>query len=134
MTNASCAANGFTATLDNLGKPAWVALLVLAFVLFWPVGLALLAFLIWSGRMKCMSRDRWRDRMHRWREGDAGRVNTAFEDYREETLKRLEEEEREFRTFLDRLRRAKDKAEFDEFMSQRKRGPEPSTGASPEPA
>ena len=55
--------------------------------------------------------------------------NRAFDDYRMETLRRLEEEQREFRDFLDRLRAAKDKAEFDQFMADRGRrsssGPEP---------
>lgn len=50
--------------------------------------------------------------------------NTAFDDYREETLRRLEEEQQEFTGFLDRLRRAKDKAEFDQFMTERKQRPE----------
>src|SRR5579862_7971303 len=45
--------------------------------------------------------------------------NRAFDDYRAETLKRLEEEQREFREFLDRLRFAKDKTEFDQFMAER---------------
>ena len=43
------------------------------------------------------------------------------------TLRRLEDEEREFREFLDRLRFAKDKAEFDEFLAQRRPG-----GSGPE--
>ncbi len=46
--------------------------------------------------------------------------NRAFDEYRTETLRRLEEEEREFRDFLDRLRMAKDKAEFDQFMAERR--------------
>lgn len=46
--------------------------------------------------------------------------NRAFDDYRAETLRRLEEEQREFQEFLVRLREAKDKAEFDQFMAQRK--------------
>ncbi len=45
--------------------------------------------------------------------------NAAFDDYRAETLKRLEDEQKEFTGFLDRLRRAKDKAEFDQFVSER---------------
>ena len=45
--------------------------------------------------------------------------NRAFDDYRSETLQRLEEEQREFHEFLDRLRMAKDKAEFDQFMADR---------------
>jgi hypothetical protein len=48
--------------------------------------------------------------------------NRAFDDYREETLRRLEEEADEFQTFLQRLRHAKDKAEFDQFMADRRGG------------
>ena len=44
--------------------------------------------------------------------------NRAFDEYRDETLRRLEEEQREFKEFLDRLRHAKDKAEFDQFMAE----------------
>jgi hypothetical protein len=47
--------------------------------------------------------------------------NRAFDEYRADTLQRLEQESREFREFLDRLRMAKDRAEFDQFMSQRAR-------------
>ncbi len=50
--------------------------------------------------------------------------NRAFDEYRTETLRRLEEEQREFKAFLDRLRHAKDKAEFDEFMAERSRRPQ----------
>ena len=48
--------------------------------------------------------------------------NHAFDEYREETLRRLEDEQTEFKDFLERLRHAKDKAEFDQFMADRKRG------------
>ena len=129
------------ATLDDFGKPAWIAVMVLAFILFWPVGLAILAYLIWSGRMGCgrhgeMSRwqgrmaDRWDRNMERWsREmrGFPSSGNAAFDDYRAETLRRLEEEQREFREFLERLRKAKDKEEFDQFMSDRRSRPSPNT-------
>lgn len=105
--------------LDRWGTPAWIALMVASFILFWPVGLALLAYLIWSGRMGCSSRTSWNG----WRSrhgamGDTG--NRAFDDYRQETLRRLEEEAREFRDFLDRLKFAKDKEEFDRFMADRR--------------
>ena len=49
--------------------------------------------------------------------------NHAFDEYRAETLQRLEEEQREFREFLQRLRAAKDKAEFDQFMADRRNRP-----------
>ena len=39
--------------LDDLPKPALVALVVIGFIVFWPVGLALLVYTIWSGRMFC---------------------------------------------------------------------------------
>jgi len=45
--------------------------------------------------------------------------SAAFDEYRAETLRRLEQEQGEFQDFLDRLRRAKDKAEFDQFMAER---------------
>jgi hypothetical protein len=51
--------------------------------------------------------------------------NRAFDEYRSETLRRLEEEQREFREFLQRLRMARDKAEFDQFMAERRNRPEP---------
>jgi hypothetical protein len=123
------------AKLDELGKPAWIALMILGFIVYWPVGLALLAFLAWSGRMAC-----WRGRgMSRWHEGAGGMRsagtwwqpphrssgNRAFDDYRTETLRRLEEEQREFHDFLDRLRMAKDKSEFDQFMAERRNRPNP---------
>ena len=47
--------------------------------------------------------------------------NRAFDAYREDTLRRLEEEQRAFEEFLERLRAAKDKSEFDQFMEDRAR-------------
>lgn len=56
--------------------------------------------------------------------------NHAFDEYREETLRRLDDEQNEFSEFLTRLRMAKDKAEFDQFMSNRTaRSSVPSVGA-----
>lgn len=126
---------GFTATLDHYGKPAWIALMVVSFVLFWPVGLAVLFYLIGSGRMSCWKqRRRWREHMkagmENWHRAQSSSGNRAFDEYREETLRRLEEEQKAFKDFLDRLRHAKDKAEFDQFMADR-RAPDP--GPQPQP-
>ena len=126
---------GIAARLDDLGKGAWIALMVLAFFIHWPLGLAVLAFLIWSGRMGCWKHEyagRWQaNGNHRgfdwsscgWfgnrRAASSG--NRAFDEYRAETLRRLEEEQKEFKDFLTRLRFAKDKAEFDEFLAERRR-------------
>jgi hypothetical protein len=129
-----------TAKLDEFGKPAWIALIVLGFWFFWPLGLAILVFSIWSGRMACgyHGQDHWQHKMERlqrkmdWMRsrmsGGPGMWgpssgNNAFDEYRAETLKRLEEEQREFRQFLDRLRFAKDNAEFDQFMAERRNRP-----------
>ena len=102
--------------LDERGRSAWIALAVVGLVVFWPIGLALIAYIIWSKRMRC---NHWGQ--HRsFRHHGMGRTgNTAFDSYREETLKRLEEERDAFVGFLDQLRAAKDRAEFDQFMSSR---------------
>ena len=138
---------GIVARLDDLGMPAWIALMVLSFIFFWPAGLMILAYLIGSGRMMCghyegWTGQNWQDRMAarraRWEEKMARHCgghrrssgNRAFDEYRTETLRRLEEEEKEFREFLEKLRFAKDKAEFDEFLANRRR-PEPPAETEP---
>ena len=108
--------------LDRLGKPAWIALMVVSFILFWPVGLAILAYLIWSGRMGCSNSSN-RTSWNGWKSrhgGMGGTGNRAFDQHREDTLRRLEEEAAEFKDFVDRLKFAKDQEEFDRFMSERR--------------
>lgn len=61
----------------------------------------------------------------RSRAGTPSSGNRAFDEYRAETLRRLEDEQKEFAGFLDRLRFAKDKAEFDAFVEERARPPAP---------
>ena len=46
--------------------------------------------------------------------------NAAFDAYRDETLKRLEEEQRAFGDFMERLKRARDQEEFERFMAERR--------------
>ncbi len=134
-------------TLDDFGRPGWLVAMVLGFVLFWPIGLTILAYMLWSGRMNCgwsSGRGRWDNRfverfgrakdrvegeMRNFARGGYSSGNKAFDDYRESTLKRLEEEEREFRSFLERLRQAKDKSEFDQFMSERRDRPAATEGS-----
>ena len=103
--------------LDERGGSAWIALAVVGLVVFWPIGLALIAYILWSKRMRC-NRNHWgRPSFRRHGMGQTG--NTAFDAIREETLKRLEEERDAFVSFLAQLRAAKDRAEFDQFMSSR---------------
>jgi len=134
--------------LDDIGKPAWIALMIVSFILFWPAGFLVLGYLIGSGRMGCWTHhrgERWQARMERMQQrmqeraaawcGPSWQANTrassgnwAFDDYRAETLRRLEEEQRQFTEYLERLRRAKDKAEFDQWMAEMRNRPQ-----SPEP-
>ncbi len=46
--------------------------------------------------------------------------NAAFDSYRDETMKRLEEEQRAFGDFMERLKRARDQEEFERFMDERR--------------
>jgi hypothetical protein len=126
-----------------------IVLMVLGFIFFWPVGLAILIYLLGSGRMGFNGRRRrdayqtdnfsgagwggWRN----WACGSNGSSraapssgNRAFDEYRAETLRRLEEEQKEFGAFLDRLRFARDKAEFDQFMAERRGRSTPPTNGN----
>ena len=53
------------------------------------------------------------------RDGHEAFWHSAFDAYKAETLRRLEDEQGSFEAFLERLRAAKDKAEFDQFMDER---------------
>ncbi len=108
------------AWLDARGKWAWIAATVLGFIFFWPVGLALLAYMIWGKQMfarSCASR-----RSHdSWVSRTQPTGNHAFDSYKAEALRRLEDEQHAFEAFLQRLRNSKDKTEFDAFMDERAR-------------
>ncbi len=122
--------------VDEYGKPAWIGLMIISFILFWPAGLALLFYIIWSGRMGCSKHKRrwsWSHgtdgysemakpfsrSMRAWSRHAPASGNRAFDEYRAETLRRLESEFDEFQDFLEQLRQARDKQEFDQFMSSR---------------
>ncbi|MBI5262317.1 MAG: DUF2852 domain-containing protein [Bradyrhizobium sp.] len=128
--------------IESPWHPGWIAVTILGFIIWWPIGLALLFFTLGSRKMMCgparwqnkMERmqykmDRMRDRVERggfgWGFGPSSSGNRAFDEYRTETLNRLEEEQREFKEFLSRLRHAKDKEEFDQFMAQHRNRPTP---------
>jgi hypothetical protein len=104
--------------LDDKGKGAWIAAMVLGFIFFWPVGLALLFYMIWSKQMFKKS-CRHSRRSHYGHSATRPSGNSAFDAYKADTLARLEQEQEAFEAFLKRLRDAKDKAEFDQFMDDR---------------
>ncbi len=106
--------------LDDRGKGAWIAAMVLGFIVCWPVGLAIMFYMIWSNRMSgAFFCNRNESRRVRTPRGSSG--NLAFDAYRDDTIRRLEDEQQAFQGFLQRLREAKDKTEFDEFMDERAR-------------
>ncbi len=123
---------------SNALRPAWtpltIFLMVVGFIVFWPLGLAMLAYIIWGDRIPEIRRHFdgvKRDWSNEFRGCGAARGfsrtgNAAFDDYRARELKRLEEERRkleeerrEFEAFLHNLRRARDQEEFDRFMHDR---------------
>ncbi|KAB0682906.1 DUF2852 domain-containing protein [Aureimonas leprariae] len=136
-------------TSHALIRPAWtpatIALMVGGFMLYWPLGLAVLAYIIWGDRLEAFrtdvnrSTDRFMGGVRRagWGRGRRGGPvfmdrtgNVAFDDWREAELKRLDEERRkldesraEFEAYARELRRAKDQEEFDRFMSNRRGRP-----------
>ena len=120
--------------------PATIALMVLGFVVFWPLGLAMLAYIIFGDRLKSFKKDAndnldgmfasCRSKFGRGRGRSAFRAatgNVAFDDWRDAELARLDEERRkldemreEFDSYVRELRRAKDQEEFDRFMRERR--------------
>src|SRR6201993_3806914 len=128
--------------LHSPWHPGWIAVTILGFIIWWPIGLALLFFTLGSRKMSCWSHhdsDRWANKMERmqykmdrmrsrmerggWGFGPPNYGTPAFDEPPAETLRRLEEEQQEFKDFLARLRHAKDKEEFDAFMAQHKNRP-----------
>ena len=117
--------------------PLHLVAVVAGFMVWPPLGFAILAWFLWGDRF---TRDRVREGFEKAKAGfgDFAREtggsrpvwsatgNAAFDDYRIETLRRLDEERRRleeegraFAEFVANLRRARDKEEFDRFMNER---------------
>lgn len=132
-------------------RPAWtpatIALMVLGFVVFWPLGLAMLAYILWGDRLDDFKADinratdsfseKFRNASPAGGMTTARTGNVAFDEWREVELARLEEERKkldemrnEFDEYLRELRRAKDSEEFDAFMASRKKKPVRKNGPS----
>jgi len=115
--------------------------MVVGFIVFWPLGLMMLAYIVWGHRVPELRRHfdgvkqdvRSEFANRSWGCGSGSRSgftrsgNVAFDDYRARELKRLEEERKklederhEFETFMANLRRARDQEEFDRFMRDRR--------------
>jgi hypothetical protein len=116
-------------------NPLSLGLMVLGFVVAWPLGLAMLAYILWGDRMRAFA-DGVRRGFHGVRGsgfadfGARGFAfssgNAAFDAHRaaelerlEAEYRRLEDERREFEAYMNHLRRARDQEEFDRFKAQR---------------
>jgi hypothetical protein len=137
-------------------RPLELAAVILGFIVFWPIGLAFLGWKIWqkkiqhTGDFAGFAEATWRAaaggferaaRGERWRPFANG--NSAFEEWRatefarlEEERRKLDEAHREFSEFMNDLRRAKDREEFERFMAARRArqagSQEPPRSAQPE--
>ena len=122
--------------------------MVLGFIVFWPIGLAILGYKFWQSRnggpdLQTLATNKWEDARammasnSSWGCGAARRAsrfyaasgNAAFDEWRTAELARLDEErrkldeaQREFAEYVDAIRRAKDREEFERFMAERRRG------------
>ena len=117
-------------------RPAWtpvtIAMMIFGFMIFWPLGLAMIAYIVWGDRLDQFkadvnsATDKFSGMCSRGPSfnAHARTGNVAFDDWRETELKRLHEERMkldnmraEFDDYARELRRAKDQAEFDRFMA-----------------
>ena len=122
-----------TALIRPAWTPATIALMVLGFMVFWPLGLAMLAYIIWGDRLDAFKADvnratdgfasSFRKNRHGMRTSSG---NAAFDDWRDAELSRLDEERkkldemrREFDQHMRDLRMARDRTEFERFMADR---------------
>lgn len=129
--------NGSNRMASALIRPAWtpvtIAMMIIGFMIFWPLGLAMLAYILWGDRL-----DEFKSSVNRTTDGITGKWsrdcgstrrsksgNVAFDEWRDAEIERLAEERRkleemraEFEEHLHELRRSKDKREFDEFMKK----------------
>ena len=123
-----------------------IVAMVLGFIVFWPIGLAILGFKIWQrksgyqGDLQTVAQDKWREARSAMSAGPwqgrrgfyaaSSTGNSAFDEWKAAEIARLEEERRklqeahrEFATFVDNIRRAKDREEFERFMNERRNRP-----------
>ena len=92
--------------------------------LFWPVALLIGGAVLLRGQMRHWQRlasERPEGASPQRQRPSSG--NRAFDEYRDATLNALDEERSKFGEFLERLRKSKDKADFDRFVADRRQRP-----------
>ncbi len=126
--------------------------MILGFVVFWPIGLAILGYKFWQRKtggedLQTFAAGKWSEMRNAaagaawskaarsyscgpWSRGGFGSAtgNSAFDEWRagelarlEAERRKLEEAHREFAEYVDNLRKAKDREEFESFMNARNR-------------
>ena len=99
---------------------------IVALNVFWPAGVAIAIILAWRGGFAPIGsppsaprsvEEAVRSLVPTTAQKTTG--NAAFDAYRADMIERLEVEQQNFEAFLARLRDAKDKSEFDDFMDER---------------
>ncbi|HHN68116.1 MAG TPA: DUF2852 domain-containing protein [Thermopetrobacter sp.] len=127
-THISSASSGCSTNSSRRGHsrrghwtPLGVIAMIFGFMIKWWLGLLVIAYIIWGGPVDDLVDDLASKIKGLMKPaamtGSTG--NAAFDDYRAETLRRLEEERREFEEYLSRLRQARDREEFEKFMAER---------------
>jgi hypothetical protein len=100
---------------NAIGKPVWLAVMCIAFIWFWPLGIAILGYLVLSGRLgSFMPNTKWWQPLTWVTSG-----NAAFDEHRAEVMSQLEQERKDFDEFIAEAAKAKDRTEFDNFMKKR---------------
>ncbi len=97
-----------------------------AALLFWPVTLLIAGVVIWRAKRRTV--ERWQAAEARASRHEVPRSagtsrHSAFDEYRQETLHRLDEEQGKFREFLEKLRKSRDRKDFEAFMAARRTRP-----------
>ena len=113
------------AWLDDHGRGAWIAAIVLGFIAFWPLGLALLLWMLWRGKAGSRSSS-CRRRSRKTRAFD----NAAFAAHHEDTLRRLDEDAGAFEEHLRAQAAERDRETFEAFMQSRNGTTNPADGPS----
>ncbi len=123
-------------------SPFEIVAMVLGFIVFWPIGLAILGYKFWQRRnggpdLQAVAANTWSNARSAMSGGSAPRAwrgfyaaptgNRAFDEWKNAELGRLEEERRrledahrEFSDFVETIRKAKDREEFERFMNERR--------------
>ena len=103
--------------------PIGVAALVLGFMAAFPIGLAVLAYILWGGRVDDLitkAVDALKSAFNNNHNPASSSGNAAFDDYKAATLRDLEQQQAEFAEYVEQLRKTRDAQEFDQFIKSRK--------------